>query len=329
MNQNQNTNIKLQYVVIVVAIVLLAIKVGAFYLTHSNTILSDALESIVNVLMSILGLGSLYIASRPKDLNHPYGHGKIEFVYASMEGLLIMIAGISIIIKSVYSLFHPVLLEKMDWGIALIAFTGIVNFGLGKILQKQGEKSGSATLISSAQHLISDTVTTVGILIGLGLVYLFNIPWLDNGLAIAFGFYIIVMGIRLIRNSLGGIMDEIDEHILENLVKVMDKNRQNNWIDVHNLRIIKFGTDLHLDLHLTLPRYFDLIESHQEVENFEELMQSKVDKNIEMFIHTDPCVPTCCMLCAKKDCPIRSESQKQHIQWTKEIVRKNQKHEVV
>ncbi len=319
-------NIRLQYLVIFIAILLLVIKVGAYGLTHSNTILSDAFESIVNVIMAILGLGSLYIAAQPKDENHPYGHGKIEFVYASVEGLLIILAGGGIILKSIYNFFNPIELTQIDWGIGLIALTGFINFILGQILQKQGKKSGSATLISSAKHLLSDAITTVGLVIGLGLVYFFDLKWLDNILAIGFGAYIAYMGIQLIRNSLSGIMDEVDESLLEEVVEVLENNRKENWIDVHNLRIIRFGADLHLDLHLTLPSYFSLEESHQEVENVERLMQQKVAPNIEMFIHTDPCLPNCCSLCNKQNCPIRSMSFTQKIKWTKDIVRINQKH---
>ncbi len=329
MSTAKQENIRLQYLVIFVGIALLVVKFVAFYLTNSNTIFSDALESIVNVVMAVVGLVSLFIAALPKDLNHPYGHGKVEFVYASLEGFLIGVAGMSIIIKSVYNFFHPVVLHQLDIGIALVAVTGLVNYILARVLERQGQQKRSVTLISGAQHLKSDAVTTLGLVIGLSMVWLFDVKWLDNLIAIAFGFWIVWMGLKLIRQSLSGIMDETDEAMLEDLVALMEQNRHPNWIDVHNLRIIRFGSDIHLDLHLTLPHYFTVKEAHDEVDRFEELMQTQLDEHTECFIHVDPCIESSCRLCEKSDCPVRQNPKEAHIVWTKELVRRNKKHGLV
>ena len=324
---SQKSNTKLQYLVIGVGLLLLLIKLLAYWLTNSNTILSDALESIVNVVMALVGLASLIIAARPKDQNHPYGHGKIEFLYSSLEGVLIVIAGIGIILKSAYSFYEPSALQKIDLGLLLIAITGLVNFLLGKILENQGKKSQSPTLLSSAQHLYSDAFTTLGIILGLSLIFIFDFNWLDNLIAIIFALWIIYTGIKLIRSALAGIMDEMDEELLDDLIEFLDENRHENWVDIHNFRIIKYGTDLHLDLHLTLPWYLDLNESHAEVKRFEALLVHKFPRNIECFIHTDPCIENSCKICSKSDCQLRQSSKTKHIKWNKEIVRKNRKHD--
>jgi len=321
-----NKNIRLQYWVIFVGIALLIIKFVAWWITQSNTIFSDAIESLVNIVMAFLGLVSLYFAARPKDMNHPYGHGKVEFLYATVEGMLICFAGLVIIGKALYSFYHPATLAQLDLGLGLIAFTGLVNYFLGRKLKQQGEATKSATLISSAEHLISDAVTTVGILFGLVLVWFLKISWLDNVFAIIFALWILFIGVRLIRYSLSGIMDEMDEDLLEEVVTVINDNRHENWVDVHNLRIIRYGADLHLDLHLTVPWYFNVEEAHAEVDRFEETMQAKLRQETEFFIHTDPCIQSSCPLCAKKDCTYRKSKLEKTVYWSKDLIRKNQKH---
>lgn len=328
-NKKQKTtinNIKLQYWVIFIGIALLLIKLWAWWITQSNTIFSDALESLVNIVMAVLGLFSLIYAARPKDFNHPYGHGKVEFLYSTVEGMLICFAGILIIIKAIYNLFNPTEISQLDMGLGLIAFTGLVNYFLGRKLKQQGKATQSLTLISSAEHLISDAVTTVGILAGLFLVRLSGINQLDNIVAIVFAVWILIVGFRLLRNSMSGILDEMDEDLLEEVVEVINENRHENWVDVHNLRIIRYGADLHLDLHLTVPWYLNVEEAHAEVDRFEETMSEKFPQKTEYFIHTDPCIPMSCPLCTKKDCPERQSKHKKTVYWTKDLIRENQKH---
>lgn len=307
-------------------ITILVIKLGAWWITSSNTILSDALESIVNIVMAAVALISLRIAALPKDSNHPYGHGKIEFLYTGMEGTLIAIGGIIIIVKSVYNFFNPVTLTHLDWGIWLIGITGVVNYIAGVFLEKQGKKTASLTLQSSGTHLNADAITTIGLIIGLACILLFDTVWLDNLLAIAFGIWIIFIGYKLVRQSVGGIMDETDEALIEDVVKWIKKNRQLNWVDVHNLRIIRYGADLHFDLHLTVPYYFEVEEAHKEIDNFEKMLQEYTDQNVEVFIHLDPCIATSCPVCHKTDCEKRKAPINKALDWNLENMTKNQKH---
>lgn len=327
-NQNSDLrdNIKLQLFVLLIGIVLLVAKFIAFFLTNSNSILTDALESIINVLAGGFSLYSLIVSARPKDLNHPYGHGKIEFVAATLEGSLILVAGGAIILKSVYNIFDPVALHQLDVGIILIAGSGMVNYAVGLITVRRGVASNNLVLVAGGKHLKTDAYSTLGILIGLLVVYITGLIWLDSLIAVIFGFTICVTGYRILRSSIAGIMDEADYDLLRRIVDVLNMNRRDNWIDIHNLRVIKYGARLHIDCHLTLPWYLNVLEAHEEVEAVGHLIREKIDPSIELFIHTDPCVAPSCAVCSKTGCQVRQKPFMERIQWDFEKVISDRKH---
>lgn len=325
-NNAARSNVRLQFVIVVVGALLLIAKFLAYYITQSNTILTDALESIVNVVAGILGLYSLVIASLPKDENHPYGHGKIEFISAGVEGTLIVIAGILIIVKSIYSFIFPNDIQDLDKGIYITGAAGAVNYILGMWAVKQGEKTNSLALIASGKHLKSDTYSTIGLLGGLILIWITDWQWLDSIAAIVFGIIIAITGYKIVKESVAGIMDEADYELISDIVKTLQDNRENNWVDIHNLRVIKYGGALHIDCHLTVPNYFTIEEGHEEVDAVEHLFNQKVKDGSELFIHLDPCLPTSCHLCAKANCPIRSFAYIAQQEWTLQNVMRNQKH---
>ncbi|MEJ8756524.1 cation diffusion facilitator family transporter [Pontibacter sp. H259] len=321
-------NIRLQLVVVVVGILLLVAKFVAYFLTNSNAILTDALESIINVVAGGFSLYSLVLSARPRDENHPYGHGKIEFIAASLEGSLILVAGGVIIIKSIYNLFEPHSLYQLDIGIILIAVTGIINFGVGYVTEERGQKSNSLVLVAGGKHLKTDAYSTAGILLGLVLIYLTGMVWLDSLVAVIFGGYICYTAYKILRTSVAGIMDEADYELLQRIVKVLNDNRRDNWIDIHNLRVIKYGSTLHIDCHLTVPWYLNVAEAHDEVEALANLIRDKIDPGIELFVHTDPCVAASCNICSKLDCNVRQHSYKERVPWDFEKVIANRKHDL-
>lgn len=318
--------ISTQQITLIVGAFLLIIKFVAYFLTHSNTILTDALESIVNVVAGGFGLFSLHIAALPKDENHPYGHGKIEFVSAAVEGVLILIAGILILTKSLYNLQYPVPVHDVDTGIWITAVAGLFNYLLGVYVERQGKSADSMVLIASGEHLKSDGYSTLGMIIGLGTILFTNWLWLDSIVAIVFGIIIIQAGIGVIKSSMAGIMDEVDYDLVKEIVILLNQNRHTEWIDVHNLRVIKYGTALHVDCHITIPWYFDTRQAHAEVDRLEELLAANTEKTIEFFIHVDPCIPESCSICNKLDCPVRKFELKQKVEWTVENIMLNQKH---
>src|SRR6478672_6529810 len=228
-------NLKVQKLVAGVSILLFLIKMLAWYLTNSVAILTDALESIVNIIAGLIGLYSLYVSAKPRDIDHPYGHGKVEFISAAIEGTLILVAGIFIIYEAINSLFHPQALKKLDWGIVLVAGAALVNYALGQYCVKVGKKNNSLALVASGKHLISDTYTTMGIVLGLIVLYFTEIHWLDSAMAILFSMIIIYTGYKIVRSSVAGIMDEADMQLLKDLVITLNENRTVNWIDLHNL----------------------------------------------------------------------------------------------
>src|SRR5688572_10484496 len=235
---------------------------AAWYLTNSVAILTDALESTVNVVAGLIGVYSLYISAKPRDTDHPYGHGKVEFISAAVEGTLITIAGLLIIYKATMSLIYPQPIKKLDYGIILVAATALVNYIAGTICIQTGIKNNSLALIASGKHLKTDTWSTIGIVIGLILLYFTKLIWLDSIVAFIFAFIIVYTGYKIIRTSVAGIMDETDIILLNKLVNLLNDNRRENWIDLHNLRIIKYGGTLHMDCHLTVPWYLNVNEAH-------------------------------------------------------------------
>jgi cation diffusion facilitator family transporter len=326
--ETSQKNIQVQQWVAILSVVLLAVKIGAYYLTNSVAILTDGLESIVNVIAGFVGLFSLYVSAKPDDEDHPYGHGKIEFVSAALEGSMIFVAGFLIIYNAIKNIIYPEPLYQLDLGMLLICSTAVVNYGMGLICIRIGKKNDSMALQASGKHLQTDTYTTLGIVVGLALIYFTKILWLDSAVAILFAFIIIYTGYKILRTSLAGIMDETDSILLKKIVDTLNKNRRENWIDLHNLRIIKYGNKLHIDCHLTVPWYLNLHEAHCEIDEFRKLTREQFGKSMEFFIHTDGCMEFSCKICDKQGCPVRKHDLQKKIQWTVENISRDKKHQV-
>ncbi|MBS1621613.1 MAG: cation transporter [Bacteroidetes bacterium] len=321
-------NVNVQKWVAGISVLLLAVKFIAYYTTHSVTVLTDALESIVNVISGFIGLYSLHIAAKPRDRDHPYGHGKAEFISAAIEGTLIGCAGAIIFYKAIQNLVHPVELHKVDFGIILIAVTALVNFIVGYYCLHIGKKNRSLALTASGKHLQSDTWSTVGIIIGLILIYISGYRWIDGVVAILFGGYIFYTGYRILRRSIAGIMDEADMDLLQRMVQILNANRRENWVDLHNLRVIKYGSVLHVDCHLTVPWYFNVNEAHVEIDALATLIRSEFGELLELFVHSDGCMPFSCRICNKANCKERQHPFERQITWTLENISQNKKHSI-
>jgi cation diffusion facilitator family transporter len=302
------------------------VKFFAYYSTHSVSILTDALESIVNVVAGFVGLYSLHVAAKPRDYDHPYGHGKAEFLSAAMEGTLIGAAGAIILYKAIQHLIHPVDLKQLDYGIWLVAATALVNFIVGYACLRTGKKNGSLALMASGKHLQSDTWSTIGIIGGLALLYFTGYKWIDSAVALLFGLFIIYTGYRILRGSIAGIMDEADVKLLGRMVQTLNNSRRQNWVDLHNLRVIKYGTVLHVDAHLTVPWYLNVHEAHREIDALAELIRKEFGETLELFVHSDGCMPFQCKICNKADCPVRQHNFETRIDWTLENISQNKKH---
>lgn len=326
MTTQANENFKFQRIIAIVGIILFLVKLYAWYQTNSVAILTDALESTINVIAGLIGLYSLYLSSLPKDHNHPYGHGKVEFISASIEGALITIAGVVIVYEAIGELQNPKTIEKLDLGLILICLTAVINYVLGYFAIQKGKKNNSLALIASGKHLQTDTYSTIGIIIGLVILYFTKISWIDSVTALIFAGFIIYTGYKIVRESISGIMDETDELLLKEVVGFLSEERRENWIDLHNLRIIKYGSTLHFDCHMTVPWYFNIEEGHKEVDALEDAVKNHFGDRIELFVHLDACKEYSCNICSKTDCPVRKHPFQEKINWTMENVSLNKKH---
>jgi cation diffusion facilitator family transporter len=326
---NSNTdaiNMRFQRMALFVGFALFIVKVVAYWITNSNAILTDALEGLVNILGAGFGVLSLWYSKIPRDKNHPYGHGKIEFISSGFEGLLILVAGGSMVAKAIYSMFFPHDVT-INWeGLVLVTFAGIVNYIMGRSMVVQGEKVDSVQLQAGGKHLISDGYSTAGLLVGLAIVWFTGLDALDNVLAIALGAIIGVTGIRIIRKSFAGVMDEADPGLLIKVSEVLEAQRRPAWVDVHNFRMVSYGATVHLDAHITLPWFFTLQESHEEVDKFEDLLHQVFPDKIESSIHAEPCLPTSCKICAFENCPHRKFDFEQRIIWNSDHILEDEHH---
>ncbi|MFY7899659.1 MAG: cation diffusion facilitator family transporter [Chitinophagaceae bacterium] len=328
MQASSQQNFRVQLWITILSIVLFIAKIIAYYLTNSLSILTDALESIVNVLAGFIGLYSLYVAAKPKDKDHPYGHGKAEFVSAAVEGSLIIAAGILIIYQTIKNVIQQQPIQALDTGFILIGATAILNFAAGYFCMSIGKKNNSLALQASGKHLQIDTYSTIAVIVALIIIHYTQWYWVDAGVAVLVSVIILYNGYKIIRSSLAGIMDEADIELLEQLVIVVNKNRQENWIDLHNVRVIKYGITLHVDCHLTIPWYLNIHEGHKEVDDLYNIIQSRFGDSLELFVHTDGCLPFSCNICSKVNCAERKNAFEKTIDWTLDNLINDQKHTV-
>jgi cation diffusion facilitator family transporter len=316
---------KIILISLITGIILMLAKFTAYILTNSNFVLTDAAESIVNVIASSFAFFSIYLSSQPRDENHPYGHGKIEHFSVFIEGALIAIAGAGIIIKSTYGIFHSGEIHDLVIGAAIIGVTGAINGALGYYMIAKGKSLPSITIEADGRHLLTDMVTSGGLVVGLLLIHFTGIAILDSILSILVGGYIIFTGYKLVRRSVAGLMDETDVEVVTKVIQLLNDKRREAWIDIHNFRAQKYGNELHIDCHLTLPYYFDLNRVHEEVSLVDKLINNDVTKT-ELFIHADPCLYNCCHYCNMPNCPVRAEAKTEDIVWTMDRVIRNKKH---
>lgn len=318
--------VRLQRNIAFLAILLFCIKILAWWWTRSVAVLTDALESTVNVATGLIGWYSVWLAAKPRDKNHPYGHGKAEFISSAVEGTLISIAGLMIIYEAVINLLHPAPLQRLDGGLVLLAVTAVINYAAGVYAIRKGRQVKSPALQAGGRHLCSDTYSTIGIIAGLLLLRMTGWHWLDATVAIIFALIILITGYRVLRRSLAGIMDEADMALLEELIAYLQTHRRAPWIDLHNLRMIQYGNVLHLDGHLTLPWYYNVREAHAEIERLDRLIQQKFGGAIELFVHVDGCEPFSCSICTLAECPVRQHPLDHVVSWDVENVLQNRKH---
>ena len=316
-NTHRNKNLfSIMLGVFILSILIFIVKIAAFVITKSDSIFSDAIESIANILASGFGLFGVYYSKRPKDITHPYGHGKIEYLAAGFEGALILFAAITILFKATYSLVYVKQIEAIDIGIWIIAATSVLNFSIGIFLIRIGQKSGSTILHADGKHLISDGITSIGIIVGLILVLTTGYKFIDSIIAILLGLFTFYTGFKLVKAATENLMDKADLTKLNSLALSLQNIRKNEWIDIHNLRILNYGNAAHIDCHLTLPYFFTVVQSQEEVKLIERELKLIWKNELELFIHVDACVPgKMCESCGIKNCEMRKMKFNKPVEW--------------
>jgi cation diffusion facilitator family transporter len=316
----QRTRLAAGALALAVAVALMAVKFQAWRLTGSSAILSDALESIINVIAGGFALVSVWVAARPPDEEHPYGHGKIEYFSAGFEGALIVLAAMGIFYTGGRRILHPQPMPHLDTGLWLLCAAALVNGLTGFLLLRVGGRTRSLTLVADGRHLLTDVYTSVGVVAGLLVVKLTGRLWLDGLVACLVGLQILSTGGRLMREAVFGLMDRTDPAIIDRLAAHLNAHRRPYWIDIHELRCRQAGRMTYISLHLILPRDLILEAAHEEAKRLEDLLIAFFDNAASVVIHMDPCRDVNCVDCLRDPCHLRSAPGRVPAPWTRSLL---------
>ena len=312
-----NLRKKAAYISLSIGIGMFLIKMTAFFITGSVAIFSDAAESVVHVAATGMALFSIILSSKPADESHLYGHGNVEYFSAGVEGFLIILAAGFIIYQAVIDIIAGPTVESLSIGVIFISVAGIINLGLGYYLVRTGKNTNSITLVADGKHVLTDAITSIGVIIGITLVIITDFVLLDPLLAIIVAFNILFTGYKLIRESIGGLMLETNPAILQKISDKLISIKKDYWIDIHELRYWQSGDKMYIDFHLILPYYFTIEQSHKE----EKFIDDELDKefpNTQIKIHFDYCIPELCKFCGYLKCEVRKEEKKINFEWNVE-----------
>ncbi|MCF6289618.1 MAG: cation diffusion facilitator family transporter [Desulfobacterales bacterium] len=308
-------------VALLTSFLLLIVKFIAYYLTDSKAILSDALESIINVGTGAFLVMTVAISSQPADQDHPYGHGKIEAFAAGLEGGLIIFAAIMIMVEAVPAFFNPKPLTNLGPGLSLVLAAGLINLGVGLYLLHSGKKLKSDALRADGHHLLTDFYTSAGVIVALLLVRFTGIVWLDPLIACLVAVNIFLPGINLVRGAGRNLMNKADPELLDRIVACLNEIKQPGWLYPHKLRAIRSGRYHHVDLHISMPHYWTLDKIHATEQEITERLLEAMGEEGDVMIHVDPCEPEYCPDCRVTSCGDRKGEQRKSGAWTvKEVI---------
>lgn len=283
----------------------LGAKWFAFRLTSSSAILSDALESIVNVVAAAFALGGLVWGGRPADRNHPYGHGKIEYLSAAFEGGLITFAAGAILYSASLAWIEGQPLRNVDDGILLVIGAGLLNAVLGLYVRSTGRRTRSLALVADGEHVLSDFWTSVGVVAGLVLVKVTGIRSLDHVAAIAMALWLARTGVRVVGRAVSGLLDTEDQDLLQRVVAGVEAERVPGVIGIHHLRAIHDGRFVHVDAHFVVPEFWPVEHAHDVVDLLSRRALGRARLEGEIDFHVDPCRRAFCAECDLPECPVR------------------------
>ncbi len=273
-----------------VSFLMLVGKLTAYFLTGSAAIFSDAAESVVHLLATAFVGFSLWYAFQPPDSGHPYGHGKIAYFSSGLEGMLIIVAAVAIVYTAIHDLVLGPSLTRLGTGLLILAGLTIVNLALGLYLVRTGRRFNNLVLVSNGQHVLTDMWTSVGVLVGIGLVLWTDILWFDPVVAILVAFNIMWMGFRLVRRSVSGLMERADDAYTTVMLRVLEEARAERIIShYHQLRHRRVHDQLWVEYHLLFPEDLSITEAHDRSHQVEDRITAAFPRD-DVFVtaHLEP-----------------------------------------
>ncbi len=270
------------------AVATIILKAGAAYITSSVGLLSDAAESLVNLVAAIIAYIALKISIRPPDDNHHFGHSKAEYFSAAVEGVMIFLAATFIIISAITRLIHPVYPESLGIGLAISMVAAVLNGIVGLILLRAARKYGSSTLEADGKHLMTDVVTSLAVLIGVSLVAITKMAILDAVVALIAGINIIWTGYGLMKESVAGLMDiAMDDEDRAIIDEVIDSYRESGRIEFHAIRTRQAGNRQFMDIHVLVPGTWDVQRGHDFTEEVIDALVARLPQ-LRVSAHLEP-----------------------------------------
>ena len=316
--------LRFQKIVLLVGTTIMAVKFAAWILTGSVSILTDALDSIVNVIAAGIGLYALYLSSIPRDSTHPFGHGKIENISSLIEGSMIIVAGLIIMLEAAERIINPAEIKSLDFGLILIGICAAANFITGYYAVRKGRKDRSPALTAAGKHLCTDTYYSVGIILALLVMMILqnmgnDVLWVDGAIAAVCGIVIIITGAKVVKESLDSSMDKADVQIVNEILSTLKESRHGDWIDIHNLRVIKYGSLLHIQMHIVLPRWMTVEDQCREFSELKDSIYKVYGDSVDLIVMGDPCTDDFCIHCSR-ECDCRSHEMVSLTEWTVEKI---------
>ena len=275
---------------VAVAFVLLVVKVVASEMTGSLAVWSDAMESIVHIASLCFMWYAVRLAQEPPDKNHPYGHGKVESFSVGLEGSLIVVAGLAVMWSVVHSIWHPNErgLQRLDLGILLILAGAIVNTVLGVWLVRTGKNNDSMVIVADGHHILSDAWTSWGVVLGVIVVWLSEMAWIDKVIAVLVAIHLCVTGFKLVGKALAKLMDAADPRVAQKVIDAINNERDPSWVDIHALRVHSVGQYNHIDFHLVVPGDWTVEKAHNISHDLEHGILSHLGTEGSVIVHLDP-----------------------------------------
>ncbi|MGG5811101.1 cation diffusion facilitator family transporter [Falsiroseomonas sp. CW058] len=272
---------------VVVALVVLALKTGAWWLTGSVALFADALESVVNVAAAVAALAAVRFSALPPDANHPYGHAKAEYFSAVLEGALIVLAALLILNEAWVAYQNPRAPGQAPAGLLVAAVATTVNAIWSGVLFRRGRAARSPALLADARHLLADVVTSAGVLVGVALVALTGVLWLDPLLAALTAVNILFSGWRLMRESVGGLMDEAVPADRLARIRGLVAGHAEGAIEAHDLRTRHSGRFTFVEFHLVVPGDMTVTAAHEICDRIEGALKAELETAV-ITIHVEP-----------------------------------------